>query len=37
LQLSPTPIGNVNAIGSDGDSTWLGAADPRREGAAAGY
>jgi gamma-glutamyltranspeptidase/glutathione hydrolase len=30
-------IGNVNAIGLDGEGRWLGAADPRREGAAAGF
>jgi gamma-glutamyltranspeptidase/glutathione hydrolase len=31
------PIGNVSAIGLDGDGSWLGAADPRREGSAAGF
>ncbi len=30
-------LGNVNAIGLDGEGRWLGAADPRREGAAAGF
>jgi gamma-glutamyltranspeptidase/glutathione hydrolase len=38
-RLEPTtrPLGNVNAIGVDVDGSWLGAADPRREGLAAGY
>ena len=31
------PIGNVAAIGLDEDGAWLGAADPRGEGVAAGY
>jgi len=31
------PLGNVNAIGVDEDGAWLGAADPRRGGAAEGY
>jgi len=30
-------LGNVNAIGLDTDGAWLGAADPRRQGSAAGY
>jgi gamma-glutamyltranspeptidase/glutathione hydrolase len=30
-------IGNVNAIGLDREGHWLGAADPRREGSAAGF
>lgn len=30
-------LGNVNAIGLDSRGHWLGAADPRRDGAAAGY
>lgn len=38
LDPRPDPLGCVNAIGVDDDGTWLGAADPRREGAtAAGY
>jgi len=37
LEQSPRPLGNVNAIGIDGDGRWVGAADPRRDGAAAGY
>lgn len=31
------PVGNVNAIGLDPSGAWLGAADPRREGAAGGF
>jgi gamma-glutamyltranspeptidase/glutathione hydrolase len=31
------PLGNVNAIGLDSRGAWLGAADPRRRGAAAGF
>jgi gamma-glutamyltranspeptidase/glutathione hydrolase len=30
-------LGNVSAIGLDTDGAWLGAADPRRQGSAAGY
>ncbi|HXV75212.1 MAG TPA: gamma-glutamyltransferase [Candidatus Polarisedimenticolaceae bacterium] len=30
------PLGNVSAIGVAADGAWLGAADPRRQGAAAG-
>jgi gamma-glutamyltranspeptidase/glutathione hydrolase len=30
-------VGNVNAIGTDADGNWLGAADPRRSGSARGY
>ncbi len=30
-------VGNVNAIGLAPDGAWLGAADPRREGAVAGH
>lgn len=30
-------LGNVNAIGLDDQGRWLGAADPRRAGAAVGY
>jgi gamma-glutamyltranspeptidase/glutathione hydrolase len=37
LQLSDRPLGNVNAIGLDEDGSWLGAADPRRQGRAAGF
>jgi len=31
------PLGNVNAIGLAPNGAWLGAADPRREGLAAGF
>jgi gamma-glutamyltranspeptidase/glutathione hydrolase len=31
------PIGNVNAIGLAENGDWLGAADPRKHGTAAGY
>lgn len=37
LVRSPRSLGNVNAIGLDGEGAWLGAADPRRRGAAVGY
>lgn len=36
LEVSADPLGNVNAIATDADGTWLGAADPRRGGLAAG-
>jgi gamma-glutamyltranspeptidase/glutathione hydrolase len=37
-ELHPTgPIANVSAIGLADDGAWLGAADPRRQGRAAGY
>jgi gamma-glutamyltranspeptidase/glutathione hydrolase len=36
LEESP-PLGNVNAIGIDGEGRWLGAADPRRQGSARGF
>jgi len=37
LEVGSAPLGNVNAIGLDEDGAWLGAADPRRSGRAAGY
>jgi gamma-glutamyltranspeptidase/glutathione hydrolase len=37
LEQSSEPLGNVNVIGTAADGVWLGAADPRREGAAAGF
>ena len=37
LQLSAGNIGSVNAIGLGPSGEWLGAADPRRQGSAAGY
>ncbi len=37
LKLRDLMLGNVSAIGLDEDGAWLGAADPRREGSAAGY
>ncbi len=37
-ELYPTgDLANVSAIGLDDDGTWLGAADPRREGLATGF
>jgi gamma-glutamyltranspeptidase len=36
-QRAPRFLGNVNAIGIDGEGRWLGAADPRREGMARGF
>jgi gamma-glutamyltranspeptidase/glutathione hydrolase len=37
LQQAEGAVGNVNAIGLADDGAWLGAADPRREGSAAGF
>lgn len=37
LEETDDPLGNVNAIGLDARGAWLGAADPRRQGAAAGF
>ena len=37
LQQDTWTLGNVNAIGLAADGAWLGAADPRRHGVAAGY
>jgi gamma-glutamyltranspeptidase/glutathione hydrolase len=37
LERAPRFLGNVNAIGIDGEGRWLGAADPRREGTARGF
>jgi gamma-glutamyltranspeptidase/glutathione hydrolase len=37
LETSKGPLGNVNAIGLAPDGSWIGAADPRRGGAAAGH
>jgi gamma-glutamyltranspeptidase/glutathione hydrolase len=37
LELRARGLGNVNAVATDADGAWLGAADPRRQGAAAGY
>jgi gamma-glutamyltranspeptidase/glutathione hydrolase len=31
------PLGNVNVIGLAADGAWLGAADARRQGTAAGF
>ena len=37
-QIEKVPrLGNVNAIGVDARGRWIGAADPRRAGSAAGY
>jgi len=37
LEQTDGPLGNVNAIGLGPEGAWLGAADPRRQGAAAGF
>lgn len=37
LEASEGPLGNVNAIGLGPDGWWIGAADPRRGGTAAGH
>jgi gamma-glutamyltranspeptidase/glutathione hydrolase len=37
LETSKGPLGNVNAIGLAPDGAWIGAADPRRRGTAAGH
>ena len=36
VETSERTLGNVNAIGTDERGRWLGAADPRRQGHAAG-
>jgi gamma-glutamyltranspeptidase/glutathione hydrolase len=37
LKPSERPLGNANVIALDPEGAWLGAADPRRRGAAAGH
>jgi len=37
LELNKGPLGNVNAIALAPDGSWVGAADPRRGGTAAGH
>jgi gamma-glutamyltranspeptidase/glutathione hydrolase len=37
LQPTKRPLGNVSAIGLAADGSWIGAADPRRGGTAAGH
>jgi len=37
LMANEGPMGNVNAIGLAPDGSWVGAADPRRRGTAAGH
>jgi len=37
LELNDDPLGNVNAIALGPDGAWIGVADPRRRGTAAGH